>query len=244
MEIKKFLRKNIIIFIIAVITIIVASVIIKYQVEGEIDIPFQVSKVMVISNAYGIQEDNKNKWNLKLVQNNDIYIDILKNKNYTEKEIINKVILDNFEISKKPKKGEAFIYNSGSLQDGVYYNKEEYKIKDQIEYIGNEEKSDIKNLQISNQGGLILLRLVNEKLGNYISNEDKEIIHDGTLLGKAEITNEELNCTISFDLSIESKSGKKYKTRITLEMPKGNLIQEGTTNYQISGTDELVFKRY
>ena len=91
---------------------------------------------------------------------------------------------------------------------------------------------------------MILLRLVNEKLGNYISNEDKEIIHDGTLLGKAEITNEELNCTISFDLSIESKSGKKYKTRITLEMPKGNLIQEGTTNYQISGTDELVFKRY
>ena len=50
MERKKFLKKNIIIFIIAVITIIVVSVIIKYQVEGEIDIPFQVSKVMVISN--------------------------------------------------------------------------------------------------------------------------------------------------------------------------------------------------
>ena len=43
MERKKFLKKNIIIFIIAVITIIVVSVII-------IDIPFQVSKVMVISN--------------------------------------------------------------------------------------------------------------------------------------------------------------------------------------------------
>lgn len=112
MERKKFLRKNIIIFIIAVITIIVASVIIKYQVEGEIDIPFQVSKVMVISNAYGIQEDDKENWNLKLVQNNDIYIDILKNKNYTEKEIIDKVILDNFEMDQKPKKGKSVIYNS------------------------------------------------------------------------------------------------------------------------------------
>lgn len=113
MERKKFLRKSIIIFIIAVIAIIVGSVILKYQVEGEIDIPFQVSKVMVISNAYGIQkEETKNKWDLELVQNNDIYIDILKNKNYTEKEIINKVILDNFEISKKPRKGTVNIYSS------------------------------------------------------------------------------------------------------------------------------------
>lgn len=113
MERKKFLRKNIIIFIIAIITIIIVSVIIKYQVEGEIHIPFQVSKVMVISNAYGIQEEgNKSKWQLKLIQNNDIYIDILKNKNYTEREIIDKVILDDFEINKKPKKGKANIYNS------------------------------------------------------------------------------------------------------------------------------------
>ncbi len=145
---------------------------------------------------------------------------------------------------KSPKK-ERLIYTiRGSLEDGVYYNKEEYKIKDKIEYIGNEEKSDIKNLQISNQGGLILLRVVNEDIGSYVSNEDKEIIHDGTLIGKVGVTNEELNFTISFDLSIESKSEKKFKTRITLEMPKGNLIQEGTTNYQIFGTDELVFKRY
>lgn len=113
MERKKFLRKSIIIFIIAVIAIIVGSVILKYQVEGEIDIPFQVSKVMVISNAYGIQkEETENKWDLELVQNNDIYIDILKNKNYTEKEIINKVILDNFEINKKPRKGTVNIYSS------------------------------------------------------------------------------------------------------------------------------------
>lgn len=148
------------------------------------------------------------------------------------------------KLIKSQKKEKQLYTIHGSLQDGVYYNQEEYKINDKIEYIGNEEKSDIKNLQISNQGGLILLRVVNEDLGSYISDEDKEIRHDGTLLGKVGITNEELNCTISFDLNIESKSGKKFKTRITLEMPKGNLIQEGTTSYQIHGTDELVFKRY
>jgi hypothetical protein len=244
MERLKFLRKNIVVFIIAVIAIIVISVIIKYQVEGESNIPFQVSKIMVISNAYGIQEESDNKWQLDIVQNNDIYIDIVKNKNYADEEIINKVILDNFEIDEEPQKGEVVIYSSQSVQNGVYYNDEEYEITDKIEYTGNEEETDIQNLQISNQGGLILLRVVNQDLGQYISNDDEEIRHDGTLLEKIDITNEDLKLTVSFDISIELKSDKNFKTRVTLELPKGNLIQEGTTNYQINGTDELVFKRY
>lgn len=245
MERKKFLRKNIVIVIIAIIAIAVCSIILKYQVEGESNLPFQVSKIMLISNAYGIQqEETENKWDLNLVQNNDIYIDILKNKNYSEEAIIDKVILENFEIEQKPQKGELVVYSSQSVENGVYHNEEQYQITDKLEYAGNEEKSDMQNLQISNQGGLILLRVVNQDLGQYTSNEDVEIRHDGTLLGKVGITNEELTFTISFDLSIELKSEIGYKTRVTLKLPKGNLIQEGTTNAQISGTDELIFKRY
>lgn len=241
----KFLRKSFVIFVIAIIAIIVVSIIVRYSVEGEENLPFEVSKIMVISNASGVQkEGSQNKWDLNLVQNNDIYIDILKNKNYNKEEIIDKVIFSNFQVEEQPKKGEITIYNAGSLENGVYHNEEQYKITDTLEYVGNEEKSDIKNLQISNQGGLILLRVVNENLGTYTSNEDAEIRHDGTLLTKAGITNEDVKFTITFDLSIELKSEKNYKTKVTLEMPKGNLTEEGTTNYQIFGTEELVFKRY
>lgn len=244
MERSKFLRKNIVIIIIAIIAIAVISIIVKYSVEGESNIPFQISKIMVISNASGIQKENtEHKWDLSLVQNNDIYIDIQKNKNYGKQEIIDKIIFSDFEIDKIPQKGEITIYSPQSVENGVYHNEEQYKVTDTLEYIGNEEKSDIKNLQISNQGGLIFLRIVNQNLGEYISDEDQEIRHDGTLLTKIGITNEELNCSVSFDLSIELKSDKNYKTRVTLEIPKGNLTQEGTTNYQI-GIDELVFKRY
>lgn len=244
MERSKFLRKNIVIILIAIIAIAVISIIVKYSVEGESNIPFQISKIMVISNASGIQkEDAGYKWDLDLVQNNDIYIDIQKNKNYGKQEIIDKIIFSDFEIEKSPKKGEITIYNPQSVQNGVYHNEEQYKIVDTLEYTGSEEKSDIKNLQISNQGGLIFLRIVNQDLGQYSSNEDEEIRHDGTLLQKVGLTNDELTCTISFDLAIELKSEKNYKTRVTLELPKGNLIEEGTTNYQI-GMDELVFKRY
>ena len=241
----KFLKKHILVVIVAIITIVVISIIVRYQVEGETNLPFQVSKVMVISNASGFQkEESENRWELDLVQNNDIYIDIVKNKNDTKQEIIDKIILCDFKIDQNPKKGEVVIYSPQSMEEGVYYNEQRYQITDKLEYIGNEEKSDIKNLQISNQGGLIFVRVVNQNLGQYISNEDTEIRHDGTLLAKAGITNEELVFNVSFDLAIELKSGKCYKAKIELEMPKGNLTQEGTVNTQISGKEKLVFKRY
>jgi len=120
-------------------------------------------------------------------------------------------------------------------------NNQEYKIEDKLEFIAD-EKSDLNNLKIANQGGLILIRYANENLGNYKSNEE-QIIHDGTLLGKAGITNEETKFKVTFDLSIELKSEKNFKATISLEMPGGNLIKEGTTNYEINGED-IVFKRY
>ncbi|MCI8481788.1 MAG: hypothetical protein HFJ27_01545 [Clostridia bacterium] len=240
----KFIKKHIFIIIIAIITIFVISVIVQYQVEGEKNLPFQVSKIMVISNAYGIQQHSEYQWDLEVVQNNDIYIDIIKNKNNSKEEIIDKVIFDNFEIDKAPKKGEIVLYNPQSIENSIYYNEEQYKIEKQLEYIGNEEKSDIKNFQISNQGGLVFLRIVNQNLGKYTSNEQKEIRHDGTLLKQIGITNEELSFNISFDISIQLKSEKRYRARIKLKMPKEDLTQEGTTHYQISGVDELVFKRY
>ena len=49
----KVFKKNIIILLIAIIAIMVVSIILKYHVEGEENPPFQVSKIMVISNAYG-----------------------------------------------------------------------------------------------------------------------------------------------------------------------------------------------
>lgn len=48
---KKIFTKNFIIFTVAIIAIIVTSIIIRYSVEGETNLPFQVSKIMIISNA-------------------------------------------------------------------------------------------------------------------------------------------------------------------------------------------------
>lgn len=189
----------------------------------------------------GIQQDSEEStWNLNLIQNNDVYIDIIKNKNYGKEEIIDKIIIDNFKIEDEPQKGEIKIYRPDS-ESLTFTNKEEYKVENEIEYKGS-EKSDLNNLEIANQGGLIVLRYVNQNLGNYKTN-DEEIIHDGTLLNKIKLTNEDIQFEVSFDISIELNSGRKYKANVKMNMPAGNLVGEGTTNSQIDG-NEIVFKRY
>ena len=92
---NRFIKMFIVLFVIAIIAITVISIIVKYQVEGETNMPFEISKIMVISTAGGIQkEQTENKWDLDLIQSNDVYIDIIKNKNYNKEEIIDKIIID------------------------------------------------------------------------------------------------------------------------------------------------------
>ena len=79
-------------------------------------------------------------------------------------------------------------------------------------------------------------------MGNYKTDEE-EIIHDGTLINKIGLTNQDIQFKVSFDISIELNSGKKYKANVNIGMPSGNLVEEGTTNSQIDG-NEIVFKRY
>lgn len=137
--------------------------------------------------------------------------------------------------------GEIKIYRP-TEENQNFKNTDEYLVENSLVYNG-EEKSDLANLQIANQGGLIVIRFANKNLGNFTSNELEQIKHDGTLLEKIGLTNEQIKFKLTFDISIELKSEKKYKATVTLEMPTGNIITEGTTNHQING-NEIVFKRY
>lgn len=243
MKNKKIIKTSILISIVVIITAVVAAVMLKYNVEGETNMPFKLSRIIVISNAQGIQKENtENKWDLDLIQNNDIYLDITKNKNYKDTEIIDKIIIDNIIVQKQPVKGNVEFHRPNDKENGIYVSNEEYIINDKLEYI-SAEQTNIKETKISNQGGLILFRSINKNLGEYISNEDDEIKHDGTLLGKLGVLNEELKYDISFDIKIVLKSEKVYKANVKLELPIGNIVQEGTTNYEKTDLKDVIFKR-
>ena len=240
-KLNKLILKGAYAVIIVLIIAVIALLILKYEVEGEQNMPFKLSDIIVLSNAEGYQEKESKeyKWDTEIYQTNDIYLNIEKNKNYKETQIIKSIEIENIKINETPKVGEFAFYRVASNDKSLFNYKEDYKINEKIEYIGD-IKSDLSNLKISNQGGTIILRAVNKTGKEYKSNE-KEFEHSGKLLKEVKLLNEEIKSIISFDLIINLESEISFKANIKLELPVGDIIKEGYASTEI--TENIVFKR-
>ena len=236
------IKSSIAIIVFALIIILVVALMIRYQVEGDKNMPFNLSKIIVVSTAEGNETDGKKKWNFEIFQNNDIYIYIDKNEQYWgEEKTIKSVRIENIQISKKPVKGEIKAYMPNSLDGRVFDYNNDYLVEDKLEYKGAAQ-SDPKTLEIGSNGGSILISFCNAGLGVYSSDKDDEIIHDGTLLNKINLLEEDINFDIAFDLVI-SVENCSYRTNIKMTMPCGNLLEEGTCSIEKTDMSDLVFKR-
>jgi len=237
---NKLFHISIIIIIIACMLFILGIVVLKYNVEGERNMPFQLSKISIISTADGIDIDSgENKWAFDIWQSNDIYLYIDKNNNYEKMMAIKSIYIDNFKV-KDANNENIKIYKPDSQEQNLIFKYNEENVVDHIEYLGDVE-SDFKNLKISNQGGIVAFRCTNKNITQYMSNED-EIKHT-ELLKKAGIKNEDLKIDLSFDLYIKLEDGKEFKSTINLELPKGNVVEEGVSSIEITDLKNIIFKR-
>lgn len=239
---KQMIKKWIAISVLLIIFIIVGTIMIKYEVEGDKNMPFNLSKIVVVSTAEGVETEGKSKWNFNIFQNNDIYFYIDKNNEYLgNSTYIGKVRIENIQITKVPTIGEIKAYMPNSVEGRLYSYDDKYIIEEKLEYRGG-VKSNSQTLEIGNQGGEVLIRFCNTNLGTYSSDKDKEIIHDGTLLNKLELKQENINFTVLFDFIIEVQN-HQYRASIELEMPHGNIIEEGTAVYEKNDMNDVIFKR-
>lgn len=228
--------------IILLIILVVALISLKYNVEGEGNPPFTLSKVSIISNVEGTDaDDEQNKWNLEVNQNNDIYLYIKKNSDYKYTETISSVVLDNFKINQEPKVGKVKLFKPDANVDSVIFKDSSENEVDKIEYTGDIDSS-IKEMKISNQGGLVVFRYAIENIGNYTSNDDEQINHN-ELLKKLEINNEDIKFNISFDITINLDSKKSYKTSMNLDLPTGNVVDNGMQSDENTDLKDIIFKR-
>jgi len=78
--------------------------------------------------------------------------------------------------------------------------------------------------------------------GKYTSNEET-VMHDGTILPKIGVTDDEIKAKISFDITIKLVSGTNYSGRVTLNLPVGNITTEGTSNFEKTDFSDVIFKR-
>jgi hypothetical protein len=231
------------VFIIIVIILFVATMLIlNYDVNGETNMPFQVSKISIISTVDGKDVENSDyKWGIDVIQNNDIYVYIEKNNGYSKQETIKSVTLDEFNIEQSPTKGKIKIYKPVVNQTSLFQNLDE-NIIDKLEFVGA-KSTDTRNLEISNQGGVICFRCANNDIGTYNSNDDEEIQYN-ELIKKLNISEEDLTAKLSFNITITLNSGKVFKAEdVEITIPNENIVEEGTVGQEYTDLENIVFKR-
>lgn len=239
---KRRIKFWIAISILAIIILLVATIMIRYQVEGDQNMPFNLSKIIVVSTAEGQETEGERKWNFNIHQNNDVYIYFDKNENYWGQEKkIESVRIENINITKAPTKGEIKAYMPNSLEGRLYNYSDEYIVNGALEYKGADE-SNPQTLEIGENGGRALISFSNVGLEQYSSDEDEEIIHDGTLLKRIDITNEDILFDVSFDLVITVQNAS-YRGNVSLQLPCGNILEEGTSSLEKNDFSDVIFKR-
>lgn len=238
---NNILKKCIFITIICVLLMMVFSIMVKYDVEGEKELPFSISKILLVSTVDGdIVEDTENIWNIGVTQVNDVYMYI--NKTSDEDITIESISLNNFIVNQAPQKGKLKLLRPTGELSNLYSSSEQDYLNEGLTYLGG-RIDDMKSLEIGNNGGILGFRMSVIDLGSYISNENTEIIYDGRLLSNLGVTEEELKFNISFDIIIETSDRVKYKGTTSLDMPVQGFIEKGSENLEITDFSNVVFKR-
>jgi len=212
----------------------------NYHEEGEANIPFKISEIVVVSSTDGIQNNSySNQWALDVNQNNDIYLYINKNKNYGKTELIENVKISNFKITKQTEQGEIKLYKPTTDENKMFENNQEFEIQE-LTYTGD-IKSNIKDLKVSNQGGLIVFRCANNNVSQYLADNVTEVNYN-QLLSLTNVQKEDLNVNISFDIEIKIVNKKTYQATVELELPIEDVITKGRTELKITDLENIAFK--
>lgn len=246
--------------------------VVRYQVEGEKNMPFNLGKIIVISSAStspdadvqdnnvdtevggeaenaenveteaNVQEEESYLWKEKVIQTNDVYIYLDKNENFKEDEVIKNVRIENIQILKNVNLGKIQVYMPNSLDEELYKYTNDFLVNSTLTYKGASVDNK-KTLEIGNQGGCICLSFANVGVGVYKSNEDEVIEQGAFILEKMNIADEDLKFKVSFDLIIEV-SNKSYKGTVTLNLPAGDVVGKKESHVEITDFENVIFKRF
>lgn len=239
---KRIIHAFVLIFILIMIILIALLLMLKYHIEGETNLPFILKKVNVISTAESdLNQDEQGVWHADILQKNDIFFTIEKNSKHKKEDLIKKISLENFQITKANENTIVEIYRPITSVSTYTYS-EEYKVEN-LEYVGG-QTTNTELLQINNQGGVIGFSIVSDNLGEYIFSENEKLPSDGKLLAIAGINSEDINIKVSFDLIIETESNHKFKANIVLDLPTGNILEEGVGSLEDTELENIIFKRF
>lgn len=241
--VKEKIKEAITLFLIIIIFVGVLAIMLKYENEGEKNMPYKLSEMLVVSSAEEYEKpENPDgyKWNMNINQYNDIYINIQKSENMEEAIYIDNISIENLKIE-APEDTKVIAYMPNDDEKNIFKYDDEHKIEDTLTYNAG-EASDYKKLEVGKEGGIVLFRIVNQDVAEYVSNDDGELKYDGTLLKNANVSEDKLKIRVNFDVVIKTnKTG--YRGNITIDLPSGDVKEEGVSRFHQTDFENIIFKR-
>ena len=136
-----------------IILAVVGLIMLRYSVEGERNLPFDIEEIHIISTGGGeTARAYDGAWRMELFQENQIYFSIARNERYRRNESITSVVFDNFSIETENESGETNFYSFSEI--GRFTLAEDYIIEEELKFTGAMETNLVEG-QVNNQGGRV-----------------------------------------------------------------------------------------
>lgn len=215
---------------------------------------FSIDRVYLYSSADATSnETTKPVWDLNIFQFTDIaiYINNRSEEGVTYENTIKELTIDNIKFN-NVKSGTPSLYYKNVNDFAKLTNTEENKINDSLEFnIINSGDADYSTPVIySNCQNPITLEYVNTNMeeDTIISDISTPLTYDGSLLRKGGILLSQMECTLSFTITIINNYNQKYVATVYIDIPledsmSGESIYDGKLIKNIENTNLVKFIR-
>lgn len=213
---------------------------VKYNVEGEKNLPLEISEIAIRSTIYAQNNNPENILESSVEQDNDIFITFKNNKNVDTK--LEKIKLENIRIEKASKRGNVKLLKPTSNEKLNYFqnSSEDYTGKT-LEYIAN-TSDNFEKQEFCQDGGTIAFRISNQNLGTYILTEEG-VQYNENLLQQLGTSSDEIKLKVLFDVILVVSDSEQYKGTIKLELPAEKFGDNGIVTKSITNFDDVIFKK-
>ena len=215
---------------------------------------FSIDRIYLYSSADATSnETTKPVWDLNIFQFTDIaiYINNRSEEGVTYENTIKELTIDNIKFN-NVKSGTPSLYYKNVNDFAKLTNTEENKINDSLEFnIINSGDVDYSTPVIySNCQNPITLEYVNTNMkeDTIISDISTPLTYDGSLLRKGGILLSQMECTLSFTITIINNYNQKYVATVYIDIPledsmSGESIYDGKLIKNIENTNLVKFIR-
>ena len=215
---------------------------------------FSIDRIYLYSSADATSNEiTKPVWDLNVTQFTDIaiYINNRSENGVNYENTIKELTISNVKFNNL-KSGTPYLYYKNVNDFAKLTNTEENKINDALEFnVVNSGDADYTNPVIySNCQNPITLEYVNTNMeeNTIISDISTPLTYDGSLLKKAGILLSQMECTLSFTITIINNYNQKFVATVYIDIPledsvNNTSIYDGKLIKNIENTNLVKFIR-